>query len=76
MSKYPRMMYRKGGEIEWEGKTFDTLVAADEDEEKAAAKEGWRVSPDPLDHDGDGQPGGSEAGEKSTRKRSRKKKSS
>lgn len=59
MHVYPRMMYRSGTSLHWEGLDLDTQVVADEDEEQTAAAEGWRVSPHPLDHDGDNRPGGS-----------------
>lgn len=74
MSTHPRMMYRSGTSLEWEGHSLDTRIVTDEDEEAKAVKEGWRISPLPLDHDGDNKPGGSLPGSKSTRSKGRRKK--
>ena len=59
--------------------THGAKVAISEDEAMNDAMYGWsRVTleeiapaPHPLDHDGDGHPGGSLPGEKATRRRSR-----
>ncbi|MDT0507530.1 hypothetical protein [Novosphingobium sp. MMS21-SN21R] len=56
MSAYPRMVYRQGDMLPEHG--VDYLIILDEIEEEAAIGEGWRVGLDPLDHDGDGKPGG------------------
>jgi len=57
------MLYRKGGEFEWDGKPTDMLCVANGNEHEDALREGWRVAADylanPLDHDGDGKSGGS-----------------
>lgn len=74
MSNHPRMLYRSGNSLEWNGLSLDTRIVADENEEAQAVKEGWRISPFPLDHDGDGKPGGSLPGDKSTRSKGRRKK--
>lgn len=74
MSTYPRMMFRSGDSLKWEGLELDTCTVADEDAEAKAIKEGWRVSPHPLDHDGDNVLGGSRPGEHSTRRKGRRKK--
>lgn len=60
-AEYPKAMYLDGGEeLVW-GKPVRTAVAASADEESRLRAEGWRVHPikHPLDHDGDGKPGGS-----------------
>lgn len=57
-TNYPKMLYRTGTEIEWEGWNLDTRIVRDEDEELAAIEDGWRNHPDALDHDGDGRKGG------------------
>ncbi len=36
MSDYPKMLYKTGSEIEWEGLLLDTVTVADKDEEAAA----------------------------------------
>lgn len=59
MSEYPRMLYRDGDAMRWEGLDLDHRVVTDAEEEAAAVKEGWRIGPHPLDHDGDGRKGGS-----------------
>lgn len=56
--EFPKMLYRDGKAIEWEGRSLDTLIVDDAAGEKAALADGWRVTGDPLDHDGDGNPGG------------------
>jgi hypothetical protein len=62
MSDYPQMLVKPGKAIKWAAFDLDTLVVHDEAEEKAARSDEW-VSPhelvEPLDHDGDGKPGGS-----------------
>ena len=69
MSEYPRMVYRPGTMLrDWHGHNVDWQIVDDEDEERAALAEGWNLSPDALDHDGDGKKGGS------PRKRGRPKK--
>ena len=69
----PAMLYKPGGELEWDGEMFDTLVVEDDEALEAALGEGWSVGKpgaeaaadepeteaDPLDHDGDGKKGGS-----------------
>jgi len=58
---YPKALYADGGdELIW-GQPVRTAIAQDEDEEKALRSKGWRLHPikHPLDHDGDGRPGGS-----------------
>lgn len=42
------MLYRLGGEMEWEGKNLSTLIAADPDAEEKALADGWRRLPDLL----------------------------
>ena len=61
MTEYPKMIYRDGAEIDVNGIKVDTLVVHGEDEELQALDAGWRVSlvQHPLDHEGDGRPGGS-----------------
>ena len=62
MSDFPRMLYRDGSAVEVWGKAVDTLIVDDGDEMERALANGWRLRPDkthPLDHDGDGKPGGS-----------------
>jgi hypothetical protein len=57
---YPRMLYRDGTECRvWNAHDVDTLIVADETEEGKALAAGWRLSPNVLDHDGDGRSGGS-----------------
>ncbi|MDE2442200.1 MAG: hypothetical protein KGP14_14365 [Betaproteobacteria bacterium] len=62
MEEYPKMIYRDGDGFEWEGHSLESLIVADAGEEEAALADGWRVSPNPLDHDGDGKPGGARRG--------------
>lgn len=62
MSDYPKMLYRKGGALPELG--LDYRIVADEAEEGEAIGEGWRLGVDPLDHDGDGRPGGAKRGRK------------
>lgn len=71
MSDYPRMLYRPGTKRKVWGAMVDTLIVRDEGEEAAAIGEGWSRSPDgepaekpktdkpQLDHDKDGEAGGS-----------------
>lgn len=42
---FPRMIYRDGTAIEWEGLSLDTLVVADEAELSVALADGWRIDP-------------------------------
>lgn len=39
MSEYPKALYRKGSEFEWEGLKLDGLTVNNAEEEKAAV--GW-----------------------------------
>lgn len=63
MSDYPRMLYRPGDAVRvWNAHDVDTLIVADEAEHLDALTQGWTERPGPrhpLDHDGDGRPGGS-----------------
>lgn len=59
----PCMLYKHGGDLEWDGKKFSTLIVADEEECEIALADGWLLPADasrfdPLDHDGDGRKGG------------------
>jgi hypothetical protein len=64
---YPLALYRSGTAFDWDGRPTDSCVVNDEDEHLQAADDGWRDAADyhappksdPLDHDGDGHPGGS-----------------
>lgn len=55
---YPRMLYRPGTMMRWEGLSLDWRIVENADEEAAAVAEGWNLSPDALDHDGNGKKGG------------------
>lgn len=61
---YPRMLYRPGTMLSWHGHDVDYCIVDDADEEAAALSEGWNLSPDALDHDGDGRKGGAPRGRK------------
>ncbi len=66
---FPRMLFRSGTALrDWHGHDLDWQIVDDEAEQAAALKAGWRISPDPLDHDADGRPGGSIKGKPKTRK--------
>ena len=61
MSEYPRAMYRDGGQMNIWGHDVDYRTVRGEDQENEALAQGWRLTPNkphPLDHDGDGTPGG------------------
>lgn len=73
MADYPRMVFRDGSALPEHG--VDWLIVECEAELANALADGWRVElhdRHPLDHDGDGVPGGSPAGENATRRRGRK----
>ena len=61
--RYPLALYRDGTQMRvWDAYDVDLLIVSDEDGEIAAKRDGWRERPEPehpLDHDKDGQPGGS-----------------
>lgn len=59
--EYPKAIYRDGGAALIWGLPVETSAVYSDEEEQAARNDGWRLSPvaDPLDHDGDGHPGGS-----------------
>lgn len=61
MTDFPRMLYRDGTELDINGVHVDTLIVGDLDAMREALRGGWRVGhvAHPLDHDGDGEPGGS-----------------
>ena len=63
MERYPTMLYRPGTTLRvWNAHDVDTLLVHSPEEETEAKRAGWSNSPvprDPLDHDGDGQKGGS-----------------
>lgn len=44
--EYPRMLYRPGEEIVWDGRKLDTKVVADDDELADAISDGWSLGPD------------------------------
>lgn len=59
--EYPKALYQDGGtDLIW-GNPVRTAIVHDGEEEEIMRLDGWRVHPiaDPLDHDGDGKPGGS-----------------
>jgi hypothetical protein len=73
MSKdFPRMVFRDGSALPEHG--IDWLIVADEAEQRAALADGWRLGLHPLDHDGDGKPGGSLPDAVAPRKRGRPRK--
>ena len=58
--EYPRMLYRPGSQYRvWDEHDVDTLIVDSPDEQAKAEAAGWNISPEPLDHDGDGRKGGS-----------------
>lgn len=63
MSEFPKMLYRDGTETRvWNKHDVDTRIVEGAEQEEKALANGWRLTPDkksPLDHDGDGKPGGS-----------------
>ncbi len=59
-AEFPRMLYRSGSELTvWDSHEVDTRIVNDEGELQEALSQGWSVSPEALDHDGDGKKGGS-----------------
>ena len=69
MSEYPKMLIRMNGQDR------ANLTVPDAEAEVAAKAEGWRnVGAHPLDHDGDGEPGGSLPDAVAPRKRGRPRK--
>ena len=61
MTEYPRMLFRDGDEIDVNGIMVDTMIVNDLDGLREALRNGWRIglTQHPLDHDGDGNLGGS-----------------
>ena len=60
--EYPKAMYKDGGEALIWGKPVMTLTVRSVEQEVEALADGWRFRPEhphPLDHDGDGDKGGS-----------------
>jgi len=45
--QYPRMLYRDGTALEWNGLSLDTAIVADAEEEEIALSDGWRIDPFP-----------------------------
>ena len=75
MSDYPRMLYRSGTMLlGWHGRDLDWMIVDDEHEQAEALSQGWHLSPDPLDRDGDGKRGGSLPGQNAPKKRGRPRK--
>jgi len=75
VSIYPRMVFRPGTMLRnWHGRDLDWQIVDDEVEEAQALSQGWRLSPDPLDRDGDGKRGGSLPGQNARTKRGRSRK--
>lgn len=72
MQEYPLMLYRDGDMLPEHG--VDYLVVQDEAERAEALRNGWRMGLDPLDHDGDGTPGGSLSDDVAPRRRGRPRK--
>ena len=52
------MVYRPGTMLHWEGHDVDHRVVDTPEELEGALADGWNLSPDALDHDGDGRKGG------------------
>jgi hypothetical protein len=87
---YPKHLFKHPGPYGIGSRTYAVAGAASEDEEAALIARGWHPTkeaawglepepveapkPHPLDHDGDGKPGGSLPGEQSTRRRGRPRK--
>lgn len=46
--EYPKMLYRAGDEIEWEGLRLATLIVETAEHESEAAADGWRDLADLL----------------------------
>lgn len=40
--EYPKMLYKPGSEIEWDGAKFDTLIVDSLDAEEAVSADGWK----------------------------------
>lgn len=72
MDEYPKMIFRKGDMLP--DHDVDFLIVENENEEREALENGWRLGFDPLDHDGDGLPGGSLPDDVAPRKRGRPRK--
>jgi hypothetical protein len=78
--RFPKMIYRDGTALPEHG--VDYCIVECEAELVNALTDGWREGLEaheaaprhPLDHDGDGRPGGSPAGENATRRRGRPRK--
>lgn len=43
MNDFPKMLYRIGDEIEWEGLKLATLIVQSAEHEAEAVTEGWRT---------------------------------
>jgi hypothetical protein len=72
--EYPASLYKRGSTFLWDGELFDFIDVNDAEELEIALADGWvpHKPSDPLDHDGDGEPGGSPKGEQATARRGRK----
>lgn len=44
MNDFPKMLYRLGDEIEWEGLKLATLVVSSAEREAQAIADGWRTA--------------------------------
>lgn len=63
---YPKHLYKHPGPYGLGARSYAVAGAADEHEEAALIARGWSLTKpghDPLDHDGDGEKGGSKAPE-------------
>jgi hypothetical protein len=47
-NEFPKMLYRIGDEIEWEGRHLATLIVADAEAAKEAISNGWQHLADLL----------------------------
>ncbi len=47
-NEHPKMLYRAGSEIKWDGGVFDCLVVEDEAAEQAAKADGWMGAEDAM----------------------------
>lgn len=59
--EFPRAMFKDGGDVLIDGRPVREIAVRDAAEQDEKRLEGWRVNPasDPLDHDLNGEPGGS-----------------
>lgn len=48
MNEHPKMLFREGSQMKWDGRLFDMLIVDNAEEEQAAKADGWLTAEDAV----------------------------